>query len=170
MGVFFIIRFQILDQFKPIIIFSAHAHLSRVLTYPPQEVNSVYDNRIVKVQLHSVGMADSTKYTEIMIPTSSYRMGVRNIGFGFAVIGKYFLYLSFVHSPSISKIALGLSDFLASVQVQRLFAVDCRTNCEQKTNDKFIDFVFSFRHRWPHSIYTLIHSKISSAKTIDICQ
>lgn len=92
-GIFF--RFQILDQFKPIIIFSAHTHLSRILTYPPQEVESVYDNRIVKVHLHSDGMGDSRKYTEIMIPTSSYRMGVPNVGFGFAVIGKYICLLYF---------------------------------------------------------------------------
>lgn len=139
------------------IIFSAHTHLSRVLTYPPQEVNSVYDSRIVKVQLHSAGMADSRKYTEIMIPTSSYRMGVRNIGFGFAVIGKYIC-----HHPS-KKIALSLLNFLASMQVQRLFAVDCPTN-RAKKNDTFIDFVFCFRCRWPHSVSTLLLRNTNALK------
>lgn len=33
--------------------------------------------------------ASQKKVTEIMIPTCSYRMGVRSIGFGMAVLGKY---------------------------------------------------------------------------------
>lgn len=82
------ISLQIFDKFKPNIIFSAHTHLSRVLTYPPQEVQSFSDNRIVKVDLRTDNAAgEYRKHTEIMIPTSSYRMGVYSIGYGFAVIG-----------------------------------------------------------------------------------
>lgn len=70
-------------------IFSAHSHYSRVITYPPQNIESLVDNRIVTIHLNGV-----RDYTEIAVPTSSYRMGVTNIGYGYAVIGKYYLVLN----------------------------------------------------------------------------
>lgn len=62
-------------------------HLSRVITYPPQEVENLFGNQIVKVDLRGQHAGEYKKFTEIMIPTSSYRMGVNSIGYGFAVIG-----------------------------------------------------------------------------------
>lgn len=76
-------EFQILDKFKPKMIFTAHTHVSRILTYPPQHIENVADNRIVTVHLNGL-----RNFTEISVPTSSYRMGVSNVGYGYAVIGK----------------------------------------------------------------------------------
>lgn len=78
-----------MDQFKPNIIFSGHSHLSRIITYPPQKIRDLVDNSIVKVKLNNFNAAENYRnMTEIVIPASSYRMGVYNIGYGYAVIGK----------------------------------------------------------------------------------
>lgn len=79
-----------MDQFKPNIIFSGHSHLSRLIKYPPQHIEDLVDNRIVNVELNNFNaLENSRNFTEINMPTTSYRMGVRNVGYGYAVIGNF---------------------------------------------------------------------------------
>lgn len=78
-----------MDQFKPNIIFSGHSHYSRLITYPPPQTVQLIDNRIVTVDLNNFNAVENYRnFTEIMVPSSSYRMGVANIGYGYAIIGK----------------------------------------------------------------------------------
>lgn len=50
---------------------------------------SINDNSILTFALKGNGKtSQEKKFNEIMIPTSSYRMGVKRIGFGMAVLGK----------------------------------------------------------------------------------
>lgn len=79
----FHLELQILDKFKPKMIFTAHSHYSRVITYPPQHVENIVDSRVVTIHLNGL-----RNFSEISVPTSSYRMGVSKIGYGYAVIGK----------------------------------------------------------------------------------
>lgn len=77
-----------MDQFKPNIIFSGHTHYSRIITYPPAHSELLVDNRIVTVDLNNFDAKENYRnFTEIMVPSSSYRMGVVNVGYGYAVIG-----------------------------------------------------------------------------------
>lgn len=62
-------------------------HLSRIITYPPQNVEHILDNGILTIDLKN-RKDNKQLFTEIMVPTSSYRMGVSNIGYGLAIIGK----------------------------------------------------------------------------------
>lgn len=81
--------FQITTKFKPEVIFSAHLHISRLITYPPMRFESINDNSILTFTLKGNGKSSQEKkFNEIMIPTCSYRMGVKRIGFGMAVLGK----------------------------------------------------------------------------------
>lgn len=62
-------------------------HLSRLFYYPEQTAENVFDNRRIVIDLtHQDG--NDLRFAEIMIPTASYRMGVKNIGHGFAIIGE----------------------------------------------------------------------------------
>ncbi|XP_031629599.1 metallophosphoesterase 1 [Contarinia nasturtii] len=83
----------IMDQFKPNIIFSGHSHLSAVVTYPPQNIQNLVDNRIVNVEMNNLNVV------EIVVPTSSYRMGVTNIGYGYAVIDDDVMQYTVLWSP-----------------------------------------------------------------------
>lgn len=65
-------------------IFTAHSHYSRLITYPPQQVENLVDNRVVTIALNNIVQ----NFTEITAPTCSYRMGMLNVGYGHAVIGK----------------------------------------------------------------------------------
>lgn len=64
-------------------------HLSRLITYPPFEKQYLEDRQIVKYELRKYEHGFERKRVEIMIPTCSYRMGVSNIGYGYAIIGEY---------------------------------------------------------------------------------
>lgn len=46
------------------------------------------DNRIIAIDLSHNQDRNARDYTEIMVPTASYRMGVLNVGHGFAIIGE----------------------------------------------------------------------------------
>lgn len=83
--------FQVLYNFQPDVIFSAHSHISRLITYPDQTAESFADNRIIAIDLKHNRGGNRRNFIEIMVPTSSYRMGVKNIGHGFAIIGEYYL-------------------------------------------------------------------------------
>ncbi|XP_055297864.1 metallophosphoesterase 1 homolog [Sitodiplosis mosellana] len=90
----------IIDQFKPNIIFSGHSHLSRVITYPPQNIANLVDYSVVKVNLNNFNVAEHHRnFTEIAVPASSYRMGVDNIGYGYAVIDGDELQYTVLWSP-----------------------------------------------------------------------
>lgn len=56
------------------------------------------DNRIIAIDLNENRRRD---YIEIMVPTASYRMGVKHIGHGFAIIGKFKLVYSRKYSIKI---------------------------------------------------------------------
>lgn len=83
------IELQVIKELSPQIIFSAHEHkgmhtsldtatdqLSEIQLFPPQEV-SFYQLRLDLGDVH-----------EIQIPTCSYRMGTKNMGYGLAYISK----------------------------------------------------------------------------------
>lgn len=63
-------------------------HLSRYITYPPLEKEYLEDGRVLKYGLRKYQHGFENKRTEVMIPTCSYRMGVKNIGYGYAIIGE----------------------------------------------------------------------------------
>lgn len=99
---FLVTRFvflQILYSIWPQVVFSAHLHTSQKLTYPPLIGDPLMQNTIVDYDIHDEEhlRIDGTeqheqhgrKYMEIQVPTCSYRMGVPDIGYGFAVIGEY---------------------------------------------------------------------------------
>lgn len=71
---------------KPNIIFTAHMHISRLIHHPGQAAENIADNRVTAID---IGRNNPPEIVEFMIPTSSYRMGVKNIGHGFAIIGEY---------------------------------------------------------------------------------
>lgn len=94
-------RPQITNAIRPDVIFSAHLHISRTLTYPPMHLNRFEDSAVHQFQLRDSAATtaaaaksrghrgrDDHKYLEIAVPTCSYRMGVANSGFGMAVIGE----------------------------------------------------------------------------------
>lgn len=85
-----------LKQLDPHVIFSGHWHESRISLYPSarslkhQQMNSErhYDLKALKRDQHS--------YLEITVPTASYRMGTRNMGLGYAVIGIKCIFLLYI--------------------------------------------------------------------------
>lgn len=81
---------KLLENVNPHIIFSAHEHKSGLIENSINLLNRKYRhcyacNTIEVEELN--GKIDL--FHEIMVPTCSYRMGVKHIGFGFAMIGKY---------------------------------------------------------------------------------
>lgn len=55
--------------------------------------DNMNDESILTLRTNEV-VDGKIKRTEIMLPTCSYRMGVKNIGFGMAIIGKTEVYFS----------------------------------------------------------------------------
>lgn len=81
---------QVLENVNPHIIFSAHEHKSAMIE---SNIN-LLDTKYYKCYAcNTIETIDLTKknnfFNEIMVPTCSYRMGVKEIGYGFAVIGDY---------------------------------------------------------------------------------
>ncbi|KAK3913847.1 Cell division control protein 1 [Frankliniella fusca] len=86
---------KILREFKPHLIFSAHSHLSRLrgpsmmspspLTKKLGPVPFGRKDRSKEVDFDD-GWKSITDVHEIEVPTCSYRMGVSDMGFGFALI------------------------------------------------------------------------------------
>lgn len=95
---------QITNAIRPDVIFSAHLHISRTLTYPPMHLHRFDDSAVHTFELRPGAGAPSVanaptlgerrsseqhrQYLEIAVPTCSYRMGVEHSGFGMAVIGE----------------------------------------------------------------------------------
>ncbi|KAJ6649874.1 hypothetical protein Bhyg_05115 [Pseudolycoriella hygida] len=71
---------------QPDVIFSAHQHVSRIITYPPiRTENFNTDSSIISFEL---GDTKGNVQLEIMVPTSSYRMGSKEVGMGYGVLEK----------------------------------------------------------------------------------
>lgn len=73
-------------------VFSAHMHISRILTYPPMHFEPFTGNGILEFDFSDRHeLHQDRKYLEIAVPTCSYRMGVPKTGYGMAVIGEYYI-------------------------------------------------------------------------------
>ena len=85
---------QVTAAIQPHVIFTAHLHISRVISYYPTHFETFTENSVKSFTLFNNQENDKTnsnnknKYFEIQVPTCSYRMGVKLLGFGLAVIGK----------------------------------------------------------------------------------
>lgn len=77
---------QVGHDIQPNVIFSAHQHVSRIITYPPIQIKHFsHDSSPISFDLtQTIG----NNYLEIMVPTASYRMGSTEIGYGHGIIGK----------------------------------------------------------------------------------
>lgn len=95
---------KILNEINPHILFTAHWHDSRIYVYP--STNSIlFQENTIKV-FDIKAYKDDNTYLEIMVPTSSYRMGKPKMGYGFALLednindSMIFLKFSVLWSPS----------------------------------------------------------------------
>lgn len=69
---------------QPNVIFSAHQHVSRIITYPPIHIKEFkHDSSPITFDLSTV---NGNNHLEIMVPTCSYRMGSTEIGYGYGII------------------------------------------------------------------------------------
>lgn len=75
---------NIMNEIDPHIIFTAHWHDSRIFIYPSTKSMLFEENDIKEFDIKT--FKDENTYLEIMIPTSSYRMGKSKMGFGLALI------------------------------------------------------------------------------------
>lgn len=78
---------QVITKYNPSIIFSAHMHVSRIITYPPFNAAYLEDKYIFSHALNVERHVPNR--TEIMVPTCSYRMGVAKMGYGWAILGMF---------------------------------------------------------------------------------
>lgn len=74
-------------KIMPHVLFTAHMHKSMIISMDPltRDVRPV--NRVkpsTPIQTLTLGVSD---LYEIIVPTCSYRMGVKDMGYGLAVIG-----------------------------------------------------------------------------------
>lgn len=86
--------YDAIGRLKPNVIFSGHLHASRFVrihrkhmraaTYQPLSADKKTANKVHTFDLRY--HQDTQELLEIVIPTCSYRMGVPDIGYGFAVI------------------------------------------------------------------------------------
>ncbi|XP_055855949.1 metallophosphoesterase 1 homolog [Episyrphus balteatus] len=81
---------NVLSDIDPHVMFSAHWHESRIFLYPSTNSIHFYQNEIRTFDLNE--LKNEHTYLEIMIPTSSYRMGKPRMGYGFAVLENNMLY------------------------------------------------------------------------------
>lgn len=91
------LHFQVIGDFKPHVIFSAHSHLSR-LRGPSIMTPSPLDGIFGPIQLGLMNQTKNSDYDsswsnsaevhEIEVPTCSYRMGVSDMGYGYALFGE----------------------------------------------------------------------------------
>lgn len=89
---------QMLKDYMPDVVFSAHSHLSR-LRGPSMSTPSTFFDVLGPMPLSLRDHSRTTNYEdgwphppnvhEIEVPTCSYRMGVTNMGYGYALVGKY---------------------------------------------------------------------------------
>ncbi|XP_065367476.1 metallophosphoesterase 1 homolog isoform X1 [Calliphora vicina] len=89
----------ILTELDPHIIFSGHWHESRIFIHPSTKVISFYEPTVKHFNLKQM-KEQQHSYLEIMVPTSSYRMGKTNIGMGYAVLENYDLSYTVLWLPN----------------------------------------------------------------------
>uniref|UniRef100_A0A2M3Z9F3 Putative cell division control protein/ dna repair exonuclease n=1 Tax=Anopheles braziliensis TaxID=58242 RepID=A0A2M3Z9F3_9DIPT len=90
----FSFTFQAIDNLKPSVIFSAHLHVSQFARTHRSRLKTVgYEplsqDKKTAYKVHSFDLSyhkDTQELLEITVPTCSYRMGVPDIGYGYAVI------------------------------------------------------------------------------------
>lgn len=86
----------ILKKYHPNLIFSAHSHVStKILSNEHRIFNS--KSHTLNFDLHNLyynwsefdltELRQAEEYLEIMVPTCSYRMGFKRIGYGMAILG-----------------------------------------------------------------------------------
>ncbi|XP_058055447.1 uncharacterized protein LOC131206876 [Anopheles bellator] len=86
--------YQAIDNLKPNVIFSAHLHVSQYARTHRNRLKSVSyqplsQDKKTAYKVHSFDLSyhqDTQELLEIIVPTCSYRMGVPDIGYGYAVI------------------------------------------------------------------------------------
>ncbi|XP_058451487.1 uncharacterized protein LOC131430483 [Malaya genurostris] len=86
--------YDAIGRLKPNVIFSGHLHSSRYVRIHRKHLRSatympLSGDKKTAYKVHSFNLRyhqDTQELLEIVIPTSSYRMGVPDIGYGFAVI------------------------------------------------------------------------------------
>lgn len=94
---------NVISGIDPHILFTAHWHDSRIFIYPSTNSILFQENIIKEFDLQT--LKNDKSYIEIMIPTSSYRMGKLLVGYGFATLesdiidNKLFLQFSVYWSP-----------------------------------------------------------------------
>ncbi|XP_016985886.1 metallophosphoesterase 1 isoform X1 [Drosophila rhopaloa] len=89
----------IISDLDPHIIFSGHWHESRIFIYPSTKVINFYENAVRHFDLKALKEQEHS-YLEIMVPTSSYRMGKSKIGMGYAVLENYNLSYTVLWQPN----------------------------------------------------------------------
>ncbi|XP_052839085.1 uncharacterized protein LOC128254228 isoform X1 [Drosophila gunungcola] len=89
----------IISDLDPHIIFSGHWHESRIFIYPSTKVINFYENAVRHFDLKALKEQEHS-YLEIMVPTSSYRMGKSKIGIGYAVLENYNLSYTVLWQPN----------------------------------------------------------------------
>ncbi|XP_011295941.2 metallophosphoesterase 1 homolog isoform X1 [Musca domestica] len=90
---------SVINELDPHIIFSGHWHESRIFLYPSTKVINFYDKAVKSFNLKDL-KEKQHNYLEIMVPTSSYRMGKVNIGIGYAVLDNYDLRYTVLWLPN----------------------------------------------------------------------
>ncbi|XP_075168171.1 metallophosphoesterase isoform X2 [Haematobia irritans] len=90
---------SVISELDPHVIFSGHWHESRIFLYPSTKVINFYDSSIKSFNLKEL-KEKKHNYLEIMVPTSSYRMGKVNIGMGYAVLENYDLRYTVLWLPN----------------------------------------------------------------------
>lgn len=85
-----------IKELQPHLIFSAHSHLSRLRLASkntPSTLSRLGPISIRKNQTKDYefggGWPSSSEVYEVEVPTCSYRMGVKDTGYGFAIVGKF---------------------------------------------------------------------------------
>ncbi|XP_055546290.1 uncharacterized protein LOC129730759 [Wyeomyia smithii] len=86
--------YEAIEKLKPNVIFSGHLHSSRYVRIHRKHLRSatylpLSGDKKTAYKVHSFDLRyhkDTQELLEIVIPTCSYRMGVPDIGYGFAVI------------------------------------------------------------------------------------
>ncbi|KAF7283020.1 hypothetical protein GWI33_001577 [Rhynchophorus ferrugineus] len=91
---------KVIDKMQPHLLFTAHEHKSMIINTDALLRQDYHITPItpdnIQVYEYSLGITD---LYEIMIPTSSYRMGTKSIGYGFAVIENSDLKFTVLWSP-----------------------------------------------------------------------
>lgn len=89
--------FQVLNEFKSEYIFSAHDHYSINFVSDFKKKKQTYIQRLRQNSFSRMSNAQwrfrqqpENTVSEIIVPTCSYRMGSKNIGYGVLTIGNYY--------------------------------------------------------------------------------